>query len=172
MHQQPWYWPPKPEYSVSSIRRVNTSSAAPIYTQGINLVKIVTADVPARNSTRSSADTMLTWNLSTIFRNFFEIKKIFIYFWWWDDRLHSTWLTTKSCSTQWVERMRITLNVRGPSYIGLTRSISLLLMPWLLTSPGHQQPWYWLCRIGRFLSYVRKDFNYLRRINVETWHKM
>ena len=26
-------------------------------------------------------------------------------------------------------------------------------MPWLLTSPGHQQPWYWLCRIGRFLSY-------------------
>ena len=26
-------------------------------------------------------------------------------------------------------------------------------MPWLLTSPGHQQPWYWLCRICRFLSY-------------------
>ena len=24
------------------------------------------------------------------------------------------------------------------------RSISWLLMPWLLTSPGHQQPWYWL----------------------------
>ena len=22
-------------------------------------------------------------------------------------------------------------------------SISWLLMPWLLTSPGHQQPWYW-----------------------------
>ena len=33
-----------------------------------------------------------------------------------------------------------TLNVRGPSYLGLTRSISWLLMPWLLTSPGHQQP--------------------------------
>ena len=41
----------------------------------------------------------------------------------------------------------LTLNVRGPSYLGLTRSISWLLMPWLLTSPGHQQPWYWLCRI-------------------------
>ena len=37
----------------------------------------------------------------------------------------------------------LTLNVRGPSYLGLTRSISWLLMPWLLTSPGHQQPWYW-----------------------------
>ena len=34
----------------------------------------------------------------------------------------------------------LTLNVRGPSYLGLTRSISWLLMPWLLTSPGHQQP--------------------------------
>ena len=44
-------------------------------------------------------------------------------------------------------------------------------MPWLLTSPGHQQPWYWLCKTGRFLSYLRKDFNYLRRINVEKWHK-
>ena len=49
-----------------------------------------------------------------------------------------------------------TLNVRGPSYFGLTRSISRLLMTWLLTSPGHQQPWYWLCRIGRFLFYLRR----------------
>ena len=70
------------------------------------------------------------------------------------------------------ELKKLTLNVRGPSYLGLTRSISWLLMPWLLTSPGHQQPWYWLCRIDRFLSYLRKDFNYLRRINVEKWHKM
>ena len=46
----------------------------------------------------------------------------------------------------------LTLNVQGPSYLGLTRSISWLLMPWLITSPGHQLPWYWLCRIGRFLS--------------------
>ena len=37
-------------------------------------------------------------------------------------------------------RESLTLNVRGPSYLGLTRSISWLLMPWLLTSPGHQQP--------------------------------
>ena len=32
----------------------------------------------------------------------------------------------------------LTLNVQGPSYLGLTRSISWLLMTWLLTSPGHQ----------------------------------
>ena len=31
----------------------------------------------------------------------------------------------------------LTLNVPGPSYLGLTRSISWLLMPWLLTSPCH-----------------------------------
>ena len=39
----------------------------------------------------------------------------------------------------------ITLNLHGPSYLDLIRSISWLLMPWLLTSPGYQQPWYWLC---------------------------
>ena len=70
------------------------------------------------------------------------------------------------------ELTNLTLNVWGSSYLGLIRSISWLLMPWLLTSPGRQQPWYWLCRIGRFLSCLRKDFNYLRRNNVEKWHKM
>ena len=49
----------------------------------------------------------------------------------------------------------LTLNVRGPSYLGLTRSISWLLMPWLLTSPGHQQPWYWQCRICSCLTWGR-----------------
>ena len=67
---------------------------------------------------------------------------------------------------------RLTLNVQGPSYLGLNRSISWLLMPWLLTSPGHQQPWYWLYSICRSFSYLRNDFKYLCHINVEKWHKM
>ena len=37
----------------------------------------------------------------------------------------------------------LTLDMRGPSYLGLTRSISWFLVTWLLGSPGHQQPWYW-----------------------------
>ena len=45
-------------------------------------------------------------------------------------------------------------------------------MPWLLTSPGHQQPWYWLHRVCRPFSCLRKDFKYLCQINVEEWHKM
>ena len=53
----------------------------------------------------------------------------------------------------------LTFNVRGPSYLGLTRSISWLLLPWLLVSPGHQQPWYWLCKIGKSWSYMRKAFS-------------
>ena len=56
------------------------------------------------------------------------------------------------CLNKW-----LTLNVRGPSYLGLTRSISWLLMPWLLKLSGHQQPWYWLYRICRSFSYLRKD---------------
>ena len=64
----------------------------------------------------------------------------------------------------------LTLNVQGPSYLGLTRSISWLLMPWLLMSPGHQQPWYWLYRIWRSFSYLRKDFKYLCHMhNVPDW---
>ena len=51
----------------------------------------------------------------------------------------------------------LTLNV--PSYLSLTRSISWLLMPWLLMSPGHQQPWYWLYRTWRSFSYLRKDLS-------------
>ena len=67
------------------------------------------------------------------------------------------WLPTWNSQSAVGEKpLNLTLNVRGMSYLGLTSSISWLLMPW-----------YWLCRIGRFLSYLRKDFNYLRRINVE-----
>ena len=58
----------------------------------------------------------------------------------------------------------LTRNVRGPSYLSLTRSISWLLMPWLLTSPGPQQPWYWLYRICRSFTYSRKCFKYLCQI--------
>ena len=39
-------------------------------------------------------------------------------------------------------------------------------MPWLLASPGNQHPWYWLCSIGKLMSYSRKDFNYLCHDNV------
>ena len=46
-------------------------------------------------------------------------------------------------------------------YFKSTRSKPWLLMPWLLVSPGHQEPWCWLCGINRSLSSVRKDFNYL-----------
>ena len=60
----------------------------------------------------------------------------------------------------------LTLNMQGPSFLVLTISISWLLMPRLLASPGHQQPW---CRIARSLCYLRKDFNYLIDINVEEW---
>ena len=39
-------------------------------------------------------------------------------------------------------------------------------------SPRHQHPRYWLCRTGKFLSYLRRDFNYLCHVNVEEWHPM
>ena len=45
---------------------------------------------------------------------------------------------------------KISMIVRS-NYLGFTRSISWLRMSWLLVSPGHQQPWYWISRIGRSL---------------------
>ena len=77
-------------------------------------------------------------------------------FWWHSD-----------CLWQHLAHSLLTLNMRGPSYLDLTRSITWLLMPWLLTSPGHQQPWYWLCWICTSWSYLRKDFKYMCHINVE-----
>ena len=71
-----------------------------------------------------------------------------------------------------VSSANLTLNVRGASYLGLTRSISWLLMPWLLASPGHQYPWYWPCRIGRSIPYWREYFTYLCHVNMEECHKM
>ena len=55
----------------------------------------------------------------------------------------------------------LTLNLQGSSYLGLTRSISWLLTPWLLVLPGHQQSWYWPCKIDKPWSYTRSiSINY------------
>ena len=86
--------------------------------------------------------------------------------------LSGLWIinTLQSDSTWYIHCL--TLNVRGPSYLGLTRSVSWLLMPWLLASLGHQQQWYWICEISKSRSYTRKDFNYLWHVSMEEWHKM
>ena len=49
------------------------------------------------------------------------------------------------------------INVMGPSYFGFTRSISRRLMPWLLTSPRHQQPCYFVYveYVGHCLTWGR-----------------
>ena len=56
-------------------------------------------------------------------------------------------------------------------YSWRSRSIPWLLMPWLLVSPGHQQPWYWLHTKNRSLSTMRNDFNYLCHVSVEKYRK-
>ena len=69
--------------------------------------------------------------------------------------------------TSCINRDLWTLSMQGLSYTGLIRSLSWLLMPWLFASPGHQQPWYWLCKLGRSLFYMRNDFDYLCHVSVE-----
>ena len=53
-----------------------------------------------------------------------------------------------------------------PNQCDSTQSISWLLLP------RRQHPWHWRCRIGEFLSYLRKDFNYIYHFNVEEGQRM
>ena len=54
-------------------------------------------------------------------------------------------------------------------YFARIVSILLLLMHWLLVSPSHQQPWYWLSRVNvsnTFLSSMRTAFSYLCHLSL------
>ena len=64
------------------------------------------------------------------------------------------------------------LTCGGITPVQRSQYMQWLLMAWLLVSPKHQHPWYWLCSIGKFLSYARKDFRSPCHVNVEKWHKM
>ena len=65
------------------------------------------------------------------------------------------------------------LSLRATKFLAWwTRSIPWLLMTWLLTSPGHQQPWYWLCKIHKLLVFRRNNFNNLHHFTVEERYKI
>ena len=49
--------------------------------------------------------------------------------------------------------------------------VNIIIADALATQGKHRHP-YWLCRIGKFLSYLTKNFNYLNHVNVDEWHKM
>ena len=65
-----------------------------------------------------------------------------------------------------------TINVRGLNYSGWTYSIAWLLMHWLLASPGHQHPRWWLYRMAQVFSSMRKEFKYQCHNSVEIWYKL
>ena len=64
------------------------------------------------------------------------------------------------------------LLVLKPEYTRISRSIPWLLMTWLLMSPGHQQPCYWLWTTNRSLSSIGRNFKYLHHPNFGKWYKM
>ena len=75
---------------------------------------------------------------------------------WWADRDQLLWNVISRSGSQdriWADRER---SVSG---IG----------PWFPALPGHQQPWYWLCKLGRSLSYMRKHFNFLYQFIMSMW---
>ena len=65
------------------------------------------------------------------------------------------------CSTHFIPSGAETRNFR------ITGSIPTLLIPWLLGSPGQQQPGYWPCRLNGAFSYMTKDLSYLCHLSVD-----
>ena len=62
----------------------------------------------------------------------------------------------------------LTLLVVKLEHCGRIKSIPWLLMPWLLASPGHQQPWYWLSD-KCILAYLWRLIPITYAICVEKW---
>ena len=56
-----------------------------------------------------------------------------------------------------------------PEYSRKIRPTSWLLIPRLLASQSHHLTWYWLYRLNRCLSFMRKDFNNKHYLSVEKW---
>ena len=60
-----------------------------------------------------------------------------------------TWLALSICVKLCFGAFNFThimITYLGLNYSGSSESVSWLLMPWLLVSPGYQYPWYWLWR--------------------------
>ena len=72
--------------------------------------------------------------------------------------------TSERHDCQWLR------NVTGVLVISNSWSIPWLLIPWLLASPGHQQPWRWTCLVTGSLSSTRKKFIYQYHHNIRCWH--
>ena len=64
-------------------------------------------------------------------------------------------------------RKMVNLTVLREECSRKARSISWLLMPWLLVSPGHQQPFYWWYRSNRSLSFMLRNANHLQHCSLE-----
>ena len=68
--------------------------------------------------------------------------------------------------------MHLTLLVLRLKYTTRTRSISWLLIPWLLTSPWYHQTWYWPYEMCRPMSSIKKDFHHRYHFSAEEWFKI
>ena len=69
-----------------------------------------------------------------------------------------TALKVHYCIRCWCTLHDLILTVREPDYSQLSRSILLLLMPWLLWLPGNQQPWGRIsinCAIALWKNHVK-----------------
>ena len=82
-----------------------------------------------------------------------------------------SWFHCKSNHDE-ISVLCITRLVLKPEYFRTIRSMPWLLMAWQYKEPGHQQPWYLLCRVNESLSSQRKGFNNMYLVNLEKLYEM
>ena len=85
--------------------------------------------------------------------------------------MKNIWLHSVKMNSVYLEMCILIPLLLKMGYFWITGSIPWRLMSWLLVLPGHQQPWYWQCRINGLLSLTKQDFYYLWLISVVKWCK-
>ena len=94
------------------------------------------------NDTRPSGDTLLMKKINKHHPNFPSCQWFCMIF---VDQMMPFKLTHKCCGPTIV----VNFLMMKLDHSGKTRSILWLLMAWLLASPDHQWPWYWLSGINK-----------------------
>ena len=93
------------------------------------------------------------------FECFEEKELVFYNFWWWNQNTHVDGLVQERRNSI-ANALELPLSCTNlKMYSRRTRSISLMLIPWPLSSPALQQQWYWPCSMNGSIC-TRNDENH------------
>ena len=72
------------------------------------------------------------------------------------------WANTKQAQSEQGHENRPRILLQNYFSTITADDLVMVRIPWFLTLPGHQQPWYWMCKIRWSFSSIRNDLNFIR----------